>query len=98
MSKLYSLLNKDTKDWWYHAELRRLGQAQEARRLERQSIRSSVKSIRQALTAKTSLTIYEHGWVLDLGPNATLSGHYVKRPFLEACKYCGIPIVNKQSR
>jgi len=48
MSKLYRLLNREAKSWWYHRQLRGLGQHAEARRLERASIRHTLEVIRKA--------------------------------------------------
>lgn len=48
MSKLYRLLNKEAKGWWYHRQLRAQGRHEEARRRERASIRHSLEVIRKA--------------------------------------------------
>ena len=52
METIYGLLNQDTKRWWWHRKLREQGNVTEARKLERQSIKNNVKTIREALTMK----------------------------------------------
>lgn len=41
-------LRKDAQSWWWHKELRNRGHVEEARALERASIRSSVRTLRAA--------------------------------------------------
>ena len=44
--RVYRLLNADAQEWWYHQKLRAAGQAEEARKRERQSIRSAASQLR----------------------------------------------------
>jgi hypothetical protein len=46
---LYSILDSNARGWWYHRQLRADGNNCEARRRERESIRSSVRTLRSAL-------------------------------------------------
>lgn len=48
MASLYSILNGKAKNWWNNRRLRECGQADEARRLERESIRSAIQTLRTA--------------------------------------------------
>lgn len=59
-TSIYALLNQDTKRWWYHAQLREQGNHEEARRRERQSILSSVETIRNAYF----FSVGAHGWTI----------------------------------
>lgn len=48
MTSLYSILNGKAKNWWNNRRLRECGQVDEARCLERESIRSAIQTIRTA--------------------------------------------------
>lgn len=43
---LYAELNKEAKAWWYHKKLREMGQHEEARKRERESIKFTLRTIR----------------------------------------------------
>lgn len=45
---LYKELNKEAKAWWYYKKLRKMGENEQARKLERASILRSVQVIRDA--------------------------------------------------
>lgn len=49
---LYTILNKEAKAWWYHKQLRSQGQAGEARKRERQSIKSDISFLRALIQQK----------------------------------------------
>ena len=62
---LYANLNRDAKRWWYHSELRNRGKHEEARALERKSIRDGLKTIRETLdTPDAYVTVGMGGIVL----------------------------------
>ena len=104
MKTLYSLLNAETKAWWYHAQLRRQGRIAEARELERKYIRSSVAELREALANDGVMQVRaSHGdWMLSLRYYAshggkdfacnTLSG-YDGSLIPDACRVVGIPVL-----
>lgn len=90
---LYRLLNQDAKAWWHHKDLRKAGRHEEARKKERESIRSTVQSLRSA----QYLGIGRGGWNLHCGP-MTVS-HYggIEQATCQACLRLGIPIVDTTS-
>ena len=69
MKSVYSILNKDAKDWWYHEALRRQGNVEEARMRERDSIKRAVRNIRKAVLFRVGLG----GFSMKLNDNSTLS-------------------------
>lgn len=46
---IYRALRHDAKNWWYHAQLRRLGDTKKARELEHKSLRNNIKDLREAM-------------------------------------------------
>mgnify|MGYP001385164972 CR=1 FL=1 len=82
MPYLYRMLDAEARRWWWHAELRRQGKAEEARRMERQSIRTRLGWLRQAWLVVVgrpgNVTLHlepsERGWghVEGLEPQQTL--------------------------
>ena len=99
LPNIYVLLNKEAKTWWYHIHLRTQGQIAEARRLERKSIKNSVRHIRKALECKTGMTIRDHGYTLQMGSDGTLSGYgnLFNDPFVQACYKAGVKITDERS-
>lgn len=53
-AKVLRLLRYDAKRWWYHQALRKQGQIDKAIKLERQSIRDSVKTIRENINREAT--------------------------------------------
>jgi hypothetical protein len=63
-AKVLRLLRADAKAWWWYAQLRSQGRVAEAIELERESIRSNVRFIRQnigrdARTIRTSIIWFD---------------------------------------
>lgn len=96
---LYSLLNADTKAWWYHKKLRDQGNHTEARSRERQSILSSVETVRNAYFFSVgpyghsiySRTMRKYGGTCS----STLQGYGgVKDATIQACIRMGVPGVD----
>ena len=96
---IYALLNKHTKSWWYHKQLRERGEAVEARKRERQSILDTVRTLRAALASPGG---YAHvgrgGWSVHYA-GAGMTGslqHYggMEQPTIQCCLRLGLPIVN----
>ena len=83
---VYSLLNEDSKTWWYHRQLRRMRQDKKARKLERQSIRNKVRVFRETLKHEGFLLILsENRFVLYISPLHTLSGYHEE--LIKLCCY-----------
>lgn len=71
---IYRLLNQNAKNWWYHKDLRKSGDNQEARKRERRSIKDAVRTIRNACL----FTVHDQGFSLNCQEGktkSTLSGH-----------------------
>jgi hypothetical protein len=96
MISLYAILNLNAKTWWHFRDLRKSGKVSQARKLERQSIRSSVKHFRQGFVLSIGnygMTLYcanKHG-----AESYTLTGGNVDFYF-EVCKRLSIPIVDSR--
>jgi hypothetical protein len=73
---VYSLLNHDARTWWFHQQLRKQGQAAEARRRERQSIRSNVRHLRNCKKNGGYCYVKPGGgrFILEVGPVQESSG------------------------
>jgi hypothetical protein len=94
MTTLYALLNRDAKAWWYHKQLRERGQTEEARKRERDSIKSDVDTLRKCIADGGYASIGRGGWGIHYH-NGTLSGYGgIDSPEMQACLMLGIPIVN----
>jgi|GEM_PF-952708 len=75
---VYRILSHKAKGWWWHIELRKRGQAQAARALERQDIRRCVKIIRSALRFEGICFAGENKYSLDYhseGNRCWISGY-----------------------
>ena len=96
MKTLYALLNKDAKSWWYHAQLRDRGQVEEARRRERESIRSTINSLRKCLAAPGGyMSVGRGGWTLHYGRGSSVQGYgRMDALDVQAAKLVGVPIIN----
>ncbi len=75
MATLYGLLDGAARNWWYHAELRRNGKADEARKLERKSIRDHARMWREARDNGGFLHLGRGGFTLHYSENARLQGY-----------------------
>lgn len=67
---VYSALNAKAKAWWHHQDLRRAGKAKEARERERESIRNSLRTLRQAVL----FTVGEGGFTVHCAAQRTPNG------------------------
>jgi hypothetical protein len=92
---IYSILNQSAKEWWWHKKLRSEGNVKEARRRERDSIKSHTKYLRETLDNGGYLSIGRGGWTLHISDNHRLS-HYggIERPISQCCLILGIPIID----
>ena len=75
MLSVYGLLDRDARNWWYHAKLRAEGQADEARRRERQSIRENARTLREARDNGGFVHVGRGGWGIHYRDGCTLSGY-----------------------
>lgn len=67
-TEILRVLRAEARSWWRHRELRRSGDLDEARRLERQSIRRDVAYLRAALNnANAYVSCGGGGAILHLG-------------------------------
>lgn len=89
---IYALLNNEAKAWWYHLELRRKGQHVEARRRERDSIKSKVETLRAA----ELMTIGRGGWSVHC-PTWSLQGDGDSEPYATICRRLGVPVVDSRA-
>ena len=96
---LYTLLNNDAKRWWYHRQLREQGQAAEARKRERDSIREHIKVLKTAVFA----TVGRGGWSIYYVWDYTHSKDHLSKlcgygdtsePMIQACIMLDIPVCN----
>lgn len=72
---LLKTLRHKTQRWWYHAQLRECGQVSEARQRERESIRSSLETMRGALADPNGyISMGDYGSSIHYG-NVTVSGY-----------------------
>ncbi len=93
---LYKLLNDDAQSWWYHRQLRERGQAEEARRKERQSILSNVEHLREALANGGYLSTGRGGFTLFMNDGHRLSG-YNNEKWLAIAKAVDLPTINTET-
>lgn len=62
---IYRVLNRKSKNWWWHLELRRQGKTQEARSLERKDIRRCIQTLRSALSSGGICFAGENKYLLE---------------------------------
>jgi hypothetical protein len=101
MKSIYSLLNNETKNWWYFKDLRKNGKCDLARQKERASILSDIKFLRQVIKHKGYLHLGNAQWGIYIDkPNKgreSLSGYYDLGRYTymeEICKRLGILIID----
>ena len=91
MQTIYKLLNDHTKKWWHYQNLRRQGKTTEARRLERNDIKSSVEDYRNAFL----YTVGDYGSTLYIKRGSWLSSVNVELT-LEICYRLNIPVIDSR--
>lgn len=92
---VYSLLDQNTRRWWYHRQLRDNGEIQEARRRERRSIRDAIRSFRETIKNGGYLSVGRGGWTLHIDNGHTWSGYgEMDEPIVQAAMRIGIPTIN----
>ena len=98
---VYSILNRETKAWWYHKLLRSQGNAKLARKYERKSILSSVRSLRTMsfaqITSQGGFVTYHRPIVTDTATlTCSLSGYTNETidGIPKAAVRLGIPVVS----
>lgn len=90
---LYNLLNKSAKSWWYYKKLRDNGRTIEARSLERESIKSSIKTIRSAVL----MSVGRGGWTVYCDSGSIVSGYGNCDSYIYGLKLMGVPIIDTRS-
>ncbi len=95
-TKLYAILNTNAKNWWYHAQLRRDGKHEEARRQERAQIRDDIARLRAALEHGGFLINSWGDWTLHYGKRQRLQSWRsgLDGPIPQACLLLGIPVLD----
>lgn len=90
---VFRALRSDAREWWYHKDLRKRGQISEARQREHDSLRSNVRSLRQAIANGSFLTIGRTGGAA-YSPDANTSisglhqGHeFAARSYLRTLRF-----------
>lgn len=90
---LYALLNRHAKAWWYHAELRATGHRIEARKRERDSIRSDINLLRAVLAVPGGHCGLGRGGASLYAKDRTLSGG-ANDYYREVARLLGIPLID----
>lgn len=83
--KILKLLRQDSKSWWWHAQLRKNGENKKASKLERESIKSKINTLRKAMY----FSIGRGGATVWMNDNSYLST-YSDTAVIECCKLLGI--------
>lgn len=98
---IYALLNAEAKQWWYHAHLRDNGRPNDARRLERASVRRMVSALRETCAHNGYLLILDQEsasdprWMLVIARYHWWSGYCARTSlFVQAIRLCGIEVFN----
>lgn len=96
MPTVYSLLNQESKNWWYHRELRKRGETEEARKRERQSIKSTIETLRKAKKNSGYGYVGRGGWSIYTTNGSSLSGHErdVNNATIQSAIRAGIVVIN----
>lgn len=76
---IFRAIRSDARQWWYHSQLRRQGQVDEARKREHQSIASTVSHLRNAMANGGFVTISARGGcVITVGRTGMYSSQSVE--------------------
>jgi hypothetical protein len=95
MTTLYGILDADARNWWYHRDLRKAGKTGEARRRERESIRSSLRSLRQARENGGWISVGRGGYTLHYSDCGKVQGYGgANAPTVRAARHIGLPFVD----
>lgn len=78
MNSLYSILNRNVKNWWYFVDLRKANKIKEARSLERKSILENIERIRKIKKIGGYLKLGKASWSIYYNGGGLLSGYYNK--------------------
>ncbi len=97
MTSAYTLINTDCKAWWYHKDLRERNQHVEARKRERVSIKSTVRTFREAQKYSAAyMSVGRGGMTFNYSPNARISGGNI--PFyITMCHKFNIPVIDTRT-
>lgn len=90
---LYAIVNAYAKYWWYYRELRASGQAIEARRLERMTIRHIIGLARALRDNAGQIIVTEEWHVLQICPKRVLAGDHPQM-WLAIARILSIPVLD----
>jgi hypothetical protein len=91
-------LRQSARRWWYHEHLRQVGEIEEARKREHDSVRSTVKGLRQCLDGRGYLTIGRGGWTLHHSRHGWTSGYGADTSgTVRAARRLGVPVIDSRT-
>jgi|CXWL01.1.fsa_nt_gi hypothetical protein len=68
---VYKLLNQEAKNWWYHSDLRKQGQHDKARELERKSMKGTIETLRNVVKYGGYLSLGRKAWSIEVNRHPT---------------------------
>jgi hypothetical protein len=92
---VYALLDNSARSWWYHAQLRKQGNAQEARKRERQSIRRDVKMWRE-IKANGGYAVALHNRHLIFIGRGHMQSGYSPEETIALCRVLNVPVLDRR--
>ena len=95
-TEVLRVLRAEARSWWQHRELRRTGDFDEARRLERQTIRRDLGYLRAAINNPTAyVSCGEGGTILHLGlTTVSLYAPVERFPLASLAVRLGTPLID----
>jgi len=97
MATVYSILDRQARNWWYHVELRQRGKAAEAREKERESIKNTVSALREAKESGGYAIALRGRHLLFINERTSQSG-YSPTDTVSLCRLVGIPVLDLSNR
>ena len=94
---VYAILDKSARSWWYHAQLRKQGNAQEARKRERQSIRREAKMWREVKANGGYAVALHNRHLLFIAPGHMQSG-YSPEETIALCNILDVPVLDRRKK
>jgi len=88
---VFTAIRKDSRDWWFHAKLRKEGKIQKARELENKSTRSDIKHIHEVYF----VMIHNNGHTMWLNNHTKVEGYKrIDHPSIQLMIARGIPVID----
>lgn len=94
MPSVYSLLNRDAKNWWYFKQLRDQGAISEARCKERGSIKSKIDTLRHCIKSGGYVNVGRGGWSIHYADGQLQGYGGVSDPIVQAAIKAGIVVID----